>query len=73
MEKKIKRIAANEILTDDNQILPLHVVEIEQGGVIDVYPLRGEQHSTIWITGRIELKRDYSGLLCAYFDNKRIE
>lgn len=68
-----KRIAANEIVTDDNQTLLLHVIEIKEGIVSDVYPLIGEQHSTVWITGTIKLVRDASGQLCAYTNNKRIE
>ncbi|MBQ8064275.1 MAG: hypothetical protein IJ200_01280 [Prevotella sp.] len=61
-----RQIASNELLTQQGELLTMHVVVMEQGRVTDVFPLRREEPFTEWLQGRIVL-RDEDGHTCAYY------
>jgi hypothetical protein len=71
MVNQVRRYAANEVIFNGEK-LPLHVVEIKDGNVIRVFPLKGEPPFTIWIQGTIRVV-DKGGWLKAYYGNKILE
>ena len=50
----IRRVASNYLIIG-NQRLTNHVVEIEDGKVVDYYPLERELPMTEWFDGTIEI------------------
>ena len=52
----MRRIASNYIITTNSEKLRLHVVEIEDGCVINTYPLTHETEAVEWLPGAIEIK-----------------
>jgi hypothetical protein len=71
MLNQLRRYAANEVIFNGEK-LPLHVVEIKDGKVIRVFPLKGEPPFTIWIRGTIRVVKN-NGMLIAYNGNKILE
>ena len=71
MVNQVRRYAANEVIFNGEK-LPLHVVEIKDGNVIRVFPLKGEPPFTIWIQGAIRVVKN-NGMLIAYNGNKILE
>ena len=71
--KKLRKIAANQIVLQDNSLLTLAVVEISNGEVTKWYPLTQELPNTEWFGGQILLKDDDNGVLRAYYNDKVIE
>lgn len=67
-----RKVAAHEVELDGN-IMPMQVVSLREGRVVDVYPLDGEMAGTEWLGGRIEIRKASDTSLIAYKDNKRIE
>lgn len=72
MQKKCRRIAANEVFVDDNK-LNLCIVEIDSAIVTNYYQFNEEQPNTEWVGGIITLKRDEAGQLKAYKNENLIE
>ena len=70
---KRRRIASHELLTENGQTLPMQVVEIVSGRVVDYYKLQQELAHTEWLAGCTTLCRDAFGHLCAYHEGKKIE
>lgn len=64
-----RRIACNEVMTPEGQSLTLCVITLEQGYVVRMHPLDGEEPQTEWLQGKIVLKRQNSGLR-AYYNGK---
>lgn len=62
-----RRIASNEIVTHEGLCLIQHVVELENGIVSRLYPLEMELANTEWFQGRLILKKDNDGQVCAYY------
>ena len=54
----------------DGQCLPLHVVEMSEGLVVDYYPLSGETAQTEWLQGQITLKHQEDDCVIAYYKEK---
>ena len=71
--KKLRKIASNQIVLEDNSLLTLSVVEIQDGVATRWYPLAHELPNTEWLGGQVCLKRDKEGVLRAYYKNKVIE
>lgn len=67
-----RRIASNEVVTPEGQILRLQVVELTDGVVSSLYPLEAEQASTEWFRGRMVLLKDDDGSVRAYYNYKPI-
>ena len=53
----MRRVAANYV-TWNNHRLTNHVVEILDGRVVNVYPLKGEIAMAEWLAGTIEIDGD---------------
>ena len=62
----MKRFASNYIISTNNEKLRQHVVEIDNGCVIDVYPLPQEVESTEWLPGVIELKNSNNKIIAVH-------
>mgnify|MGYP007032389486 CR=1 FL=1 len=71
--KRLRKIASNQIVLEDNTILTLSVVEIQEGVVKEWHSLKNELPNTEWLGGKVCLRRDELGLLRAYYNNKVIE
>ena len=73
MAVRIRRCAANQVVTLEREVLAPGVVEMENGEVVACYLLRGEQPMTEWLGGKIEIKRDDMGVLRAHHQGKILE
>ena len=71
MKKQIqsRRIASNELLMPEGELLTQQVVLLEEGYVVRVHPLEKEEPQTEWLQGKIELKKQNNGLR-AYYKGK---
>jgi len=68
-----RRIACNELVTQEGQCLTLCVVELsEDGRVVRHYPLVQEQAFTEWMQGRLQLRNDLDGAVRLYHNDKPI-
>ena len=74
MKKQIqsRRIASNELLMPEGELLTQQVVLLEEGYVVRMHPLEKEEPRTEWMQGRVELKRDQHGIR-AYYKGKQLE
>ena len=70
MKKNLRRIASYEIVLENGSRLTQSVVELWQGVAIRWYPLVEELSQTEWLSQSVSLRRDETGLLRAYIDNK---
>ena len=61
-----RRIACNELVLPEGQCKTLYVITLEQGYVVRMHPLDGEEPQTEWLQGRIELKKQNDGLRAYY-------
>ena len=64
--KTIRRLAVNELWTEDGNRLTPCVVELSSGWVTAYYRLERELPQTEWIGGTIRLRKDCNGRLRAY-------
>ena len=71
-QQTVRRIACNELVTPDGRRLSLHVVEIREGCVSDLYPLLQETAGTEWVQGSIVLKEGPDGSVRAYYKGKEL-
>lgn len=62
---RIRRLAANSVVSDDNVFEP-GVVEIESGRVVAYYKLEAEMPNTEWLGGTIEITTSQDGVAKAY-------
>lgn len=69
---ELRRCGAHEVLLADGTVLLQAVVELEEGRVVNYYEFREELPMTEWLGGRIEIKRDGEGLLCAFHQEKKL-
>ena len=67
-----RRIASNEVLTTQGQLLTQQVVTLEAGFVVRVDPLEKEEARTEWLQGRVVLKQTPDGVL-AYYHDKQLQ
>ncbi|MBP5258117.1 MAG: hypothetical protein K6A98_04980 [Prevotella sp.] len=65
----MSRYAAHRVIGGSNTIAN-GVVEITGGRVTNIYPLHGEQHSTVWLPGEIIVRTDSEGVKRAYYNNE---
>lgn len=70
--KPFRRIASNRVITPEGKNLTQQVIEISEGCVTKLYPLRQELPFTEWMQGQIELKRNPDGSVSAYYKGKPI-
>ncbi len=69
---ELRRCGAHEVLLVDGTVLQQAVVEMEEGRVVNYYEFRDELPMTEWLGGRIEVRRDEEGILCAFHQGKKL-
>lgn len=72
-KKRLRRIAANVVVTPDMTCFAPGVVEMGNGIVNKVFPLTRELPFTEWTGGKVSVRRCADGTAVAYKDGKRIE
>ena len=65
-----RRIASNEVITPEDQLLFQQVIELTDGVVTNLYPLVMEIPNTEWMQGRLVLRKCADGLVRAYYKGK---
>lgn len=69
----VKRVAGNEVSSADGLLFVPGVVELDNAGnVVTAYTLKGEMAHTLWIGGRIEIRKVDDGKLKAYKNEREI-
>lgn len=69
--KRYRQIASHELITPEGKLLTQQVVLLDEGYVVKVHPLDGEQAHTEWFPGRITLQYDGYGIR-AYYQGKQL-
>lgn len=70
-ERHVRKIAANEVIADNNSFQP-GVIELIGDEVVCAHMLDSEQAQTEWLGGILEIKKDINGHLIVYHNNKPI-
>ena len=71
--RRVRRVAAHHLLKDSQTVSGLCVVEVQDGLVMNWFPLTHEIEHTEWLGGDIVLKRDNNGGLRAFHNDIMIE
>ncbi len=73
MTEIFRRCGAHEVRLPDGTVLRLAVVEVEEGRVVNYYEFHSELPMTEWLGGEITVERDGDGILCAYWQGKKLK